>query len=371
MKYYFYKLIGSIFFFLLGQPQALSLSGPSGEYDIGGGLVWSDAVNDTYRSATGWGYQTLMDQSCFAFNIRSADNNSVFNSASTTYTSSDGKYTGLKIAEDILFIVKDATANTYGGGGDNGGATFNSYGKTTATGRAVIQKSPFTYCVTGTSYTSFPNPMGAGRSLSFNGTVAIYVGPNAQPGKYSVPAFYAGLYMETGIPLSSAGFITVKTPLSCSISTPPKIDFGKVNVWDWEGNTSGTPGGNRKDVLGVVDGNFSINCTGNNDVATPAKLTLKGVVHNYSNDLKMTMDATGEVAPATVRASIKSINSACSSSGKSFGPGDTTPPANEVDLGELSVGQKLVPYRFSLCALGEGFKSGTASATATVTIDWE
>ncbi|WP_265694124.1 hypothetical protein [Providencia rustigianii] len=371
MKYYFYKLIGSICFFLLGQPHALSLSGPSGEYDIGDGLVWSDAVNDTYRSATGWGYRTVMDQSCFAFNIRSADNNSVFNSASETYTSSDGKYTGLKIAEDILFIVKDATANTSGGGGDNGGAMFNSYGKTTATGSAVIQKSPFTYCVTGTSYNSFPNPMGAGRSLSFNGTVAIYVGPNAQSGKYSIPAFYAGLYMETGIPLSSAGYITVKTPLSCSISTPPTIDFGKVNVWDWEGNTSGTPGGNRKDVLGVVDGNFSINCTGNNNVVTPAKLTLTGTLQTYSNDLKMTMDATGEVAPATVRASIKSITSPCNISGTHFGSGGMTPPSNEVDLGVLTTGSHQVPYRFSLCALGEGFKSGAASATATVTIDWE
>lgn len=371
MKYYFYKLIGSICFFLLGQPHALSLSGPSGEYDVGGGLVWSNTVNDTYRSATGWGYQTLMNQSCFAFNIRSADNNSIFNSASTTYTSSDGTYTGLKIAEDILFIVKDATVNTSGGGGSNGGATFNSYGKTTATGSAVIQSSPFTYCVTGTSYNNFPNPMGAGRSLSFNGMIAIYVGPNAQPGQYSIPAFYAGLYMETGVPLSSAGYITVKNPLSCSISTPPKIDFGKVNVWDWEGNTSGTPGGNRKDVLGVVDGNFSINCTGNNDVLTPVKLTLKGDTQGYANDLKMTMDATGEVAPATIRASIKSIYSACSNSGTYFNSGTAAEAGNVVDLGNLTVGSHQVPYRFSLCALGQGFKIGAASATATVTIDWE
>ncbi|WP_423139984.1 hypothetical protein ACOZ9R_14895 [Providencia alcalifaciens] len=40
-------------------------------------------------------------------------------------------------------------------------------------------------------------------------------------------------------------------------------------------------------------------------------------------------------------------------------------------MGELTVGQHLIPYRFSLCALGEGFKSGAASASAAVTIDWE
>ena len=369
MKHYFYKLIGSICFFLLGQPYALSLSGASGEYDVGEGLVWSDAVNDTYRSATGWGYQTLMGQSCFAFNIRSADDNSIWNSASTTYTSSDGKYTGLKIAEDILFIVKDATVNTYGGG-DNGGATFNSYGKTTATGSAVIQNSPFTYCVTGTSYNSFPNPMGAGRSISFNGMVAIYVGPNAQPGKYSIPAFYAGLYMEPGIPLSSAGYITVKTRLSCSVSAPPKIDFGKVNIWEWEGNTSGTPGGKFGDVLGVVEGNFTINCTGDGNTRASATLTLDGAKGRYTDDLKVTMDATGEEAPASVRVTIKNLSPPCSS-GVSWGPVSGKPNANVVKLDDLVPGTSQVPYRFSLCSTGQGFKGGAASASATIKLDWE
>ncbi|XQX21460.1 hypothetical protein ACOZ9R_14890, partial [Providencia alcalifaciens] len=107
----------------------------------------------------------------------------------------------------------------------------------------------------------------------------------------------------------------------CTINTPPKIDFGKVNIWEWEGNTSGTPGGNRKDVLGSIDGNFTINCTGSNGAHTPAKLTLKGTVQTYSNDLKMTMDATGEVAPATIRASIKSIYAPCHTSGINFGTG--------------------------------------------------
>ncbi|WP_272689428.1 hypothetical protein [Providencia sp. PROV033] len=370
MKHYFYKLIGSICFFLLGQPYALSLSGASGEYGVGEGLVWSDAVNDTYRSATGWGYQTIMSQSCFAFNIRSADDNSIWNSASTTYTSSDGKYTGLKIAEDILFIVKDATVNTYGGGGDNGGATFNSYGKTTATGSAVIQNSPFTYCVTGTSYNSFPNPMGAGRSISFNGMVAIYVGPNAQPGKYSIPAFYAGLYKEPGITLSSAGFITVKTRLSCSVSAPPKIDFGKVNIWEWEGNTSGTPGGKFGDVLGVVEGNFTINCTGDGNTRASATLTLDGAKGRYTDDLKVTMDATGEEAPASVRVTIKDLSPPCSS-GVSWGPVSSKPTANVVKLDDLAPGTSQVPYRFSLCSTGQGFKGGAASASATIKLDWE
>ncbi len=251
---------------------------------------------------------------------------------------------------------------------------FNSYGNTTGTGIGVIQtRRPFssTYCVTVNSDTDLPKNIAAGRSISFNGTVAIYVGPKATPGKYSIPAFYAGLYVAQGVPLSLAGSITVKTPFSCSISTPPKIDFGNVNIWEWEGNTSGTPGGNRRDVLGSIDGNFTINCTGDSTAHVPAKLTLTGPVQVYANDLKMTMDATGEVAPATVRASIKTILSACNSSGIYFDRGTGTKPGNVIDLADLTVGTNQVPYRFSLCALGQGFKSGAASASATVTLDWE
>jgi hypothetical protein len=201
--------------------------------------------------------------------------------------------------------------------------------------------------------------------------VALYISDSVKPGTYS----YSGdVNLEVGdmrVHLSNRIEFTYAPPIQCTIDTPAKIDFGKVNIWDWEGNTSGTPGGNRKDVLGVVDGNFMINCTGDNGAHTPAKLTLKGTVQTYSNDLKMTMDATGDLAPATVRASIKSIFAPCNNGGTQFGPGTKTPPGNEVDLGDLTVGSHQVPYRFSLCALGEGFKSGAASATATVTLDWE
>ncbi|HHR6079057.1 TPA: hypothetical protein ACS7ZY_001402 [Providencia alcalifaciens] len=200
---------------------------------------------------------------------------------------------------------------------------------------------------------------------------ALYISDSVKPQKYS---YNGAIWLEVGemrIYLVRNPSFTIELPIQCTINTPPKIDFGKVNIWDWEGNTSGTPGGNSKDVLGVANGNFMINCTGDNGAHAPAKLTLKGPTQQFANDLKMTMDATGEVAPATVRASIKSIYSPCSTSGIYFGTGNKTPPGNEVDLGELTVGSHQIPYRFSLCSRGDGFKSGAASATATVTIDWE
>lgn len=200
---------------------------------------------------------------------------------------------------------------------------------------------------------------------------ALYISNSVKSGTYSFPG---NTYFEVGemrvYPAGSIAF-TLAPPIECTINTPPKIDFGKVNIWEWEGNTSGTPGGVRKDILGVVDGNFTINCTGSTDAHATAKLTLKGATQGYTNDLKMTMDDTGEVAPATVRASIKSIKPPCDNGGINFAPSKTNALANIVDIDELTVGSHQIPYRFSLCALGQGFKSGAASATATVTIDWE
>lgn len=201
--------------------------------------------------------------------------------------------------------------------------------------------------------------------------VALYISNSVKPKTYS----YQGIaYFEVGdmriLPNNQLEF-TYAPPIQCTIDTPAKIDFGKVNIWDWEGNTTGTPGGARKDVLGVVDGNFTINCTGDNGAHAPAKLTLNGTHQRYTNDLKMTMDTTGEVAPATIRASIKSLYPPCDTKGVNFALTKDNPLAHIVDLGELTVGPHQIPYRFSLCSLGEGVKFGAASATATVTLDWE
>ena len=292
-----------------------------------------------------------------------------------TFTTIDG-YSGLKIAEGILLIIDGAVtgttkATTNSNATKNFTISFNGSSGIPYSLTNTLNILSTGLCSSGVVPPSDNQYTGAS---SVNVRYSLYISPSASAGTYVIPNYY--WRKESGSVASkiftiSNSTITIEKPMMCTINTPPKIDFGKVNIWEWEGNTSGTPGGNRKDVLGSIDGNFTINCTGSADAHTPAKLTLNGTTQTYSNDLKMTMDATGEVAPATVRASIKSIIAPCSSGGTSFGSGGNTPPSNEVNLGELTVGQNLIPYRFSLCALGQGFKSGAASASATVTIDWE
>ncbi|MBG5884703.1 hypothetical protein I4990_17320 [Providencia alcalifaciens] len=292
-----------------------------------------------------------------------------------TFTTIDG-YSGLKIAEGILLIIDGAVtgttkATTNSNATKNFTISFNGSGGVPYSLTNTLNILSTGLCSSGVVPPSDNQYTGAS---SVNVRYSLYISPSASAGTYVIPDYYwrkeSGSIASKIFTISNST-ITIEKPMMCTINTPPKIDFGKVNVWDWGGNTSGTPGGNRKDVLGVADGNFMINCTGDNGAHSPAKLTLKGNTQGYANDLKMTMNATGEVAPATVRASIKSIKSACSSDGIYFDPSTNPEPGNVVDLGGLTVGSHQVPYRFSLCALGEGFKIGAASATATVTIDWE
>ena len=282
-------------------------------------------------------------------------------------------YQGLRGSDNLIYIIHSTSVTSTVQLKDYK-ITFNALGSTSIDLAAVKRNA---YCWDYINQeANQTNSLTYGKFSGVSAQRKVFVPDNTVPGTYPLKDIYfsrysAGYFTTKYKIFDSEDVIVVMPPFSCTINTPPKINFGNVNVWDWEGNTSGTPGGNRKDVLGVIDGNFTINCTGEDGVRTPAKLTLSGTVQAYSNDLKMTMDASSELAPATVRASIKSIIAPCSTEGTSFNHGNTTPPANEVDLGELTVGSNQVPYRFSLCALGEGFKSGAASASATVTIDWE
>lgn len=129
-------------------------------------------------------------------------------------------------------------------------------------------------------------------------------------------------------------------------------------------------GGKLGDVLKVVDGDFVINCTGDGNRRASATLTLDGKKGRYTDDLQVTMDETGEVAPASVRVTIKDLKPPCSS-GLSWVTVAGKPTANVAKLDDLVPGNNQVPYRFSLCSTGQGFKGGAASASAIIKLDWE
>lgn len=361
MKNYIYNAISFISLFILLLPKALSIGSPSGTYSLGSGIAWSDSINDSYTSTESMLYTTIKGQSCFFFNIRYSGGG-VFNDSSYTVTSSDGKYTGLRIAEDIIFVVHNATVNTSGGGGVSGGANFDISGNTIATGSAIIQFSPYTYCATVPRDNTLPQTVSAGREISFNGNVSIYVGPNAVPGTYDVQGVFAGLYRSQGVPLSTAGSITIIKPkLSCSIAVPPTVDFRGVGA---KGD-GWVPIANEDSILNV-------NCSSDSSdaKATAAiSFTASPLYYGRSEMLEMTTDGSYGVGILNGRYGQGNI-STCSSSNSNNADAVKFDGTVSKTL-ELSVGTNQIPITWTLCRRGDTQRYGDTSAQATVNVNWD
>lgn len=291
-------------------------------------------------------------------------------------------YTGIEVANGIILVPMNMNVSGSGEYSDNNNNTQTFNTSETSNGKGFRNKTgsysnPNIWCSTlqpiDSSYTGV---IEATRTSSGSINWGVYVSDNAASGIYNIPDIFIGPNYINGGTISretsklNGNSISVWRPMSCSIISPDRINFGKVNSWEWEGNTSGTPGGKFGDVLGVVEGNFTINCTGDGNTRASATLTLDGAKGRYTDDLKVTMDATGEEAPASVRVTIKDLSPPCSS-GVSWGPVSGKPNANVVKLDDLVPGTSQVPYRFSLCSTGQGFKGGAASASATIKLDWE
>ncbi|OAT34603.1 hypothetical protein M983_1051 [Proteus myxofaciens ATCC 19692] len=268
----------------------------------------------------------------------------------------------------IIIVVEGTATGAIDGGSSVAKGTWDSNGVFSGD---AMPGSGYTWCG---AYQNNSGTVTQGDYANFSGRITLYAQKNANKGTYTFPniEFVKGnnltKFRES---LVESSTFTIVDPLSCTISPPPEIAFGDVNLWDFPGNTGDKPGGNRKDVLGAVDGNLTVDCIGgDSSLSVPAKLTLKGTTQGYVNDLKMTMDSDGSVAPATVRASIQKLYSPCNSNGIWFSADNEGTKRNVIDI-NLQQGINTIPYRFSLCSLGEGYKQGSASGTATITLDWD
>ncbi|EPL6453503.1 hypothetical protein N0G65_000621 [Providencia rettgeri] len=342
-------------------------------------------VHSNYPTAGG-GIYTITDYAALfmidtKYNLNGMSSSCL--SSSLFSWTSDNRYYGITVAKDTVIAIVNATSDStaflrngnvtptqyavYSGGG-----SWDAKGVFTPTfplpsGKTWCSGKPFD----NTMITQINSPL-PGVEGTLTGTLVLYAGPNADVGLINTPQLYWNLTLR-GTEIASSQSIKVITGLECTVSAPPVINFGQVNLWNFAGNSTGLPGGARRDVLAVSDGELGINCNGDSSSKTSGVLTLKGVTRKYTNDLEVRMDATNSLAPATVRASFMNRTSACNSTGTNFGPTTGKPDADKVQIAELSAGQTNIPYRFSLCSFPEeGINIfGSASATATMTLNWD
>ncbi|ENY6786365.1 hypothetical protein ACF1CY_003876 [Providencia rettgeri] len=363
-----------------------SIAGPSATYGSGAGFVWEgniSAIINVNQSGSSKSTSYPINAGLFAITL---DTMNSCISSSMFATSSDGKAKGIRLADDVIFVLNGvAQGNVYRYDRSNtwayinGRMNFNSLSASTSGSAITISGCPWDVGFS-RSWSDGSDDIGYQPvNANISGKGLLYIGPKAKGGVVNFPEIYlmkgyvnSGYKYTTQVLISPSQFNILTH--TCTISVPPTIDFGTVNLWNFAGNSTGSPGGARKDVLGVVDGNLSISCTNNSPEATAAaKLTLMGTIQTHSNDLKVIMDNTGNSAPATIRASIKNITSPCSITGVHFSTSAGDVNANKVRIDELGVGQTNIPYRFSLCSYPElGINQfGSASAQATIILDWD
>ncbi|WP_127956876.1 fimbrial protein [Serratia microhaemolytica] len=349
---------------LLAAPGIASaaVAGPSGTYTVGAGKVWStplswsasiaqaswDPTINPYRHVGGALTTTLPDVGGGCMNT------------SKIATLSTGAITGYKIAEDVILAM---TA------GNITGTYYNQISgttKTTVTGRwaangafttTTIATSP--WCVGLSS-----NDIGArlvryetGTSLN-NGVMALYIGPNAKTGTYTVPNFYLTQFNDTNVifpvVLQTSKF-TISPPTDCTVSfQDSNVSFGMVSY-----NSAD------KEQLAVFPSQLNINCPsvvdqGNN--TTTVKLAFSGNSGRTTDTLMLKGSSGASMAE------IRGVRTANTAGCSSLDAAQIQFNGQSVDVPNVGVGQTAIPLTWTLCSnAASEYGLGTAQATATIT----
>ena len=306
-----------------------------------------------------------------AFNVSKTNSSTQCSSANQNLplTTIDG-YTGYEFSPGFLFVLYSGTLSGNrgfsGAGVINYSYSFNSNG--------VLEPATGTesaWCADPRKTNNLGNINLAAPWGGTSGSVksGIYVSSTVTSG---TSATLPDLYINRGQPvtvgqpgpkITGTGITYSINELSCSISPPSIVDFGEVNI------TNITDGM----VLAYQQGSLNINCSGAGSTEKAASVSVFGDKGRYTNTLKMKIIDSTDPAPAEIRGFIgPDIENIGICDGNTSYPGwiqfDQT-QGQVISIGNLSTGQNLIPYNFSLCSNG-GSTSGAAEASAVINLTW-
>lgn len=280
--------------------------------------------------------------------------------------SSDHKYWGLKVAEDVIVSFN---GETWGGTeSTRNGRRYSSSGGFTAnpgtegvtfTQHVVKSSNPRIYCaylenIEGINWKgghySILHPSGGGLN--------IYAGPKAVAQTIPVNIYYGVSVAPSGLLKTLwSGTITVRAR-ECTISTDNLITFPPVDV------SSGVNGR----ALANKSGNISIRC----DDATnaPVSIEMQGDQGRFSDTLALKM-SDGGTAPAEVRGFIGSnipLGGECNGRLDRL-KGVVYFTAN-AGMEKISLTPGTYQYNWVLCSTG-GLKTGKATGVVRMVANWD
>ncbi|MBP6120827.1 MULTISPECIES: hypothetical protein [Providencia] len=273
--------------------------------------------------------------------------------------SSDGKYYGYKIGPDV-FVLLEGLLKFYTSDGSVDFFLENDQTYRTDDGTSLMGNSAAIQ--TSTPLTSSPNEIGI--LGTENVDVYVYAGPAAISGNYTIPTLYDWLYSKngpvlSGVLLNSTTVTVISKKLLCSISAPPTIDFGLVNI------TGIPPNGLLKQKIQGVN----ITCSSDDASAITEKMNIsfKGEYDGgYFGRLNVKNSAGNKMA--YIRGRYLEAEGLCA--GDSVNEIGFNETSGVKTINNIGVGSTNIPITWSLCNLGDGLL-GEGTAQATMNINWE
>lgn len=341
---------------------------PNGPYAVDGGIVWSGTLNESLSSADATWQGTPVDPSGnFQYNATAIwasyfgvgpEGWYIWDCRSTTQLnlakSSDGLYTGIRLANDVLLVLSGQANGALGN--YSGSGTWSAQGEFVS---SSLPNQSVSWCAAATASTNYT----ANNSYAnFNGKVSLYVGKNARPGTVTIPHILLFKGFRNAVSaqrtLVSTSTVQIFQPRKCTVKTDNTIIFPPVDV------TSTVDG----QVLANKTGNLTINC--NDTSNAPVTVEIQGPRGRYTDSMALTM-TDGTNAPAEVRGFIgKDIPLTGQCNGRLEGyPGVVffVPNAGQ-EKKSLNPGTN--NYNWVLCSMGI-YKTGQAKATAKMIVSWD
>ncbi|MGG4610028.1 hypothetical protein [Providencia sp. Me31A] len=342
---------------------------PNGPYAVEGGIVWSGTLNESlssadatwqdgtpaspsgefqYNAASLWAsYFGVGQQGPYIWDCRSTGQLNLAKS-------SDGLYTGIRLADDVLLVLSGKATGVLGS--YSGSGTWSEQGDFVS---SSLPSQSVSWCAAATASTNYT---ASNSSANFNGKVSLYVGKNARPGTVTIPNILLFKGFANAVAarrtLVSTSTVQIFQPRKCTVNTDNTIIFPPVDV------TSTVDG----QVLANKTGNLTINC--NDTSNAPVTVEIQGPRGRYTDSMALTM-TDGTNAPAEVRGFIGTgipLTGQCN--GRLEGHYGVVFFVPNGGLEKKSLKPGTNNYNWVLCSMGI-YKTGQAKATAKMIVSWD
>ena len=302
---------------------------------------------------------------CRVSNVGFDSEHVYYSSWSATITSIDG-WTGALGSDGLLYVLYSGStkhnANSGSSGTINYTTTYSAKG-IASTDMGAVKRNDVCFDVDAAAANRQPS---SGANLSGTIRTGIYIPPNTPLGTYTLKKLYIGfygmVYQQGSEPaISDNDTITVTEPpsLECTISAPPTINFGMVNII----------GASADKLLSSKTQGINITCSSDYADTVAKEMNISFTKTSGGGGWwRLNVSNTAGDVMAYIRA--RYVNEGGTCTGDSANELGFDGVNGKKTINNVGVGITNIPITWSLCSNGSGLL-GVGTAQATVNINWD